>query len=1171
MGLTVVFAVFAGLFALLHLGWVPRARNQFVVEQGSAKVLQSAKLAGLETLRTGALLGMVSTALAAAIALGYSQLGGNTAVEVAASLERLKSLKGTIDIFSLWFGLIATAAIGFGLWRLARAKATQHTTEALQRAISLERDRLRSDREAGRWEELPPTAEMAEIGNDIVNLEGFQAKIDEELAAGRTQTEDGTDLSDLRNKAQERISHLMTEYMAADEYRRMNINWHPPELTPPPPETTRERIQAFFFSRGLLNSLQGLGRVAFVAGALLLIPTMLSIHSESLASLAGEREIKLEELQVTLRRDEAQKSWEQAATKGGPAEQLGEEDERALDQIAAAYERTVAVSLAAVVPLSRAASIPAQLAANRAREAILTEFAKHIDSDHPGARVVTAAERVGPLHADAAATYRHDLDPNKPHTPEGHAFRERVRREVALTSRDEWTKFKRAVSSSAASFARPATAAELEAALVSRIVGLSGVEVAGDGPRARPQGADGIAPETRSRVFDTRSREFMTSVSRTGQLDAAVAATTSRTSGANLYTSMEASSVRSAAARVPKLEDYQRHIQLAPPSLVRNQLAGVDVAAARSSGEKIAHHLYGGTAGARRPIEALHTFDSFFPGHASPDSTPGKGGRATASAGHFSHSRSFVALRGSRRIGGVMIGREADGKATPLDFTAIDWKIEAGRITLLLTARSGSTVTVGPYRAGIAHYALAYAADGRPVTVTMTTAAPLAELKINLHPSLEDTPLGCHAIEIDRFVDTVTSNAPELGKQRENANRLIQAHAALYRLAWSHLVLSNRGSAWISSVHLDIASDIRTRAERERSLVARARDEEISAGLQSPAAIVDPKQSPLSAKPEFFSPLVVEVVAACAKQSQGRLADFDKCAAARAASMLTETFDRFPTWDAPPPDFEQWSGVREMAYSLDPTLNFALTRNPQSTQPLWPFEFLVQIAFSSPPYGASKKRKWYEDDSELDTLYDKQPWEFPMLQQPLQSAVTNAIRSRGPGAEGWADTLEALREFALLQRLFRSAIAGRLGPDFPITRLSALVAATSKFKPKAQRTLRWNLRSGALEFQFLERTMMSMRFGTLGSQDPAASEKAAACLKRFGNASPMALAAVSPEEWDASCLLGNPAGRGSAASQPGMSDHASYSALISEARRLRRALRVEDERAHVAKRCMPAS
>jgi hypothetical protein len=139
------------------------------------------------------------------------------------------------------------------------------------------------------------------------------------------------------------------------------------------------------------------------------------------------------------------------------------------------------------------------------------------------------------------------------------------------------------------------------------------------------------------------------------------------------------------------------------------------------------------------------------------------------------------------------------------------------------------------------------------------------------------------------------------------------------------------------------------------------------------------------------------------------------------------------------------SGVREAAYQLGDDLDF-LNLHRSRSEPLWPFDFTVQVTFETPPRDADAP----EDD--------KHPFEFPALKPHIHQAVAKLITSGSSSAAMNAPKVLAdLREFAVLQRLFRLALTGHLGTSFPLTRLVDLAKVAPHASPVAVRTLRWNI------------------------------------------------------------------------------------------------------------------
>ena len=153
----------------------------------------------------------------------------------------------------------------------------------------------------------------------------------------------------------------------------------------------------------------------------------------------------------------------------------------------------------------------------------------------------------------------------------------------------------------------------------------------------------------------------------------------------------------------------------------------------------------------------------------------------TASVSSVARARSFGALRGFARVGGVLIGRDPEDGAPALDFRSFEWTRDGGTLRFHFVAADGSAVDAGPFHASAVHGALAYAADGRALTGTMISAQPLPDLKILLHPALLDTSLGCRAISIDRFADESTGR--DQYPERAQAERGFHADVMLYEIA----------------------------------------------------------------------------------------------------------------------------------------------------------------------------------------------------------------------------------------------------------------------------------------------------------------------------------------------------------------------------------------------------
>jgi hypothetical protein len=449
----------------------------------------------------------------------------------------------------------------------------------------------------------------------------------------------------------------------------------------------------------------------------------------------------------------------------------------------------------------------------------------------------------------------------------------------------------------------------------------------------------------------------------------------------------------------------------------------------------------------------------------------------------LSQARSFEALSGFSRVGGVLIGNLPKAATTAPGFEVRDLRwdvVDDNHIRLVVTDSNGTEYRSIPHRKELVYRALVYAADGRPLTATMTTARPLPDLKILLHPALVDTPLGYRAIEIDRFVDVYTGSegGGKLSADRAAASERVYAHLALYQYARACRIQAALSDFPLPQVQSEFAAGAELEKQQSRELALQA--------LKDPDALTDPRRSPLTAKSEFFDPDLVKTLSEAANHCAGDLAKFDsltrdastqaiapefqswmrqfKSALAREdgttlkflLSQLKERQPYFQQVTADAPEFVIWSGVREKDFQAAPGDLLMVA----GAAPARPFRFMLQVAFTSPPmFGPKAGSKDYSDD---------QPWEFPELAEAIDQRVNGVFDADPTGRD--AGIMHDMAEFALLQRLFRAGFAGRLGESFPMEKLVALTRVVAPAghpstgpSVTACRTPRWNTHPGELE------------------------------------------------------------------------------------------------------------
>jgi len=153
--------------------------------------------------------------------------------------------------------------------------------------------------------------------------------------------------------------------------------------------------------------------------------------------------------------------------------------------------------------------------------------------------------------------------------------------------------------------------------------------------------------------------------------------------------------------------------------------------------------------------------------------------------------------------------------------------------------------------------------------------------------------------------------------------------------------------------------------------------------------------------------------------------------------------DYLRTWTYEPVTIEPWSGVREREYKIGDDLGFLRAPTGGSVADrLWPFDFMVQIAFTSAAVNLPEKQQ--------EVYVDRQPVEFTAIQDKIERLVDDGMHH-----DHFDSQFTDLRDFAVLQRLFRAALSGNLGENFPTLKLAQLTKETANATPFFY-TRRWN-------------------------------------------------------------------------------------------------------------------
>ena len=1069
----------AGL-AILHFAWIPSLENRFRIDRSLAAVRRAGLLSLAGFARSVFLVGSLTTSLLIVVILILSWSGGVTTGEITSAVERIHSWRAwLIGVGPLWSGIVMILLIvALGLY--SRRCGRRHMVGVFREMYARKFERLGKDYELGNLPEMPPTSEMREVAKTIgecerawANLKGDEVNADPKIILAKEQLNAQIDL-------------LQRYYVSLDLQRRIDLELDPEDAALPEARTKWEKFQVFFMSRGLVAGLNRTSRALFFATLILLAPSLTGVYSSTIGASLNRRLVELKDLRVELSRKEFE---QEKARLGEPKNELSAEDKRDLQRIALNYERTIFQ-----VPLGAALRPTYTLRSTVVRETILTEATTQANAvrqpNGSGANWEQHAsgsriQNLTPLEREVIFTPEQVINADKPVTSYG----QRLYVELENIARRSPT-FMERLRTGLQSFQEPATSYDICNSLYSQMAGT----LAGDASPEMGNAIRAITIDSRYPAFngftEMSSREFLSDLMRGASLEDAMSRANAPDSRYPFLGRLEKlqfhTTLRTVTDDLPfatineKLASYPPTVDVAPEAHVnmtkaveaeeryknspagaslRNTEANTDSLATFSDwfpaqmqaetktprGELLAKlnphppipevNIPPEPVGARVPGSS--GFDPPAPELQIPISNPA-GGESWA---NFVRGRDFSWLRTFSRVGGVLIGRRAREDGLPkLDFKDLRWETDGSHIRLVLIGRDGQQIRSRLFRAGVAYQAINYAADGRPLAATMVSAKPLTELRILLHPTLEDTALGYRILELDRLVDAYARRTPPVVE----AESRVYAHDLLYQFVWAVRALAfldQEPGSYTNPKLRDFQNALRELVQDEK-LRSSARE-----ALKELSTIRDPRLSPLTVKQKYYDQSLVEILTNSPPETTlDSLSEKTRALVAkeRQAAADSENEERQKAlklrWLTPPPEIIVWSGVRERGFDTNP----ANVMVSDGAEMLMPFDFMLQVAFESQPQFLN---------SLTEDSIDRDPWEFPELQEMIQTTVMQNV-TKDPRAR---EIVDDSAEFAMLQRLFRMAMNGQLGENFPVEKITKLHQALLPYAPKTlTRTLRWH-------------------------------------------------------------------------------------------------------------------
>jgi hypothetical protein len=350
----------------------------------------------------------------------------------------------------------------------------------------------------------------------------------------------------------------------------------------------------------------------------------------------------------------------------------------------------------------------------------------------------------------------------------------------------------------------------------------------------------------------------------------------------------------------------------------------------------------------------------------------------------------YEKLRSYSRVGGVLIGRDPMSTQS-FHLADIDWKITGDRISLRLVQGPNQVKEFGAFPLSLVHRALAYATDPRPAALTMLNAEFIDRKQVLIHPALRNTQLGAHVAEADEWIFRyLEPDPPSPPSELRNTIEAMYAETKLYEAAVAAVKPKQDGVSAIVPL----------------GTVRRYLNKVTGAELLRGSSAFDER--------------LLNVAMQCLTEPSDN--GFSTCVRQKTAGA--DWIGKLP--NAPYVAFV--SQIFEPQFVADSDLKFLAGVDPDDVT--WPLKFTVQMTVN---------------DRERITV----PEFMPEHEKDSTRVVLEGIRR-----EGHEDQFDELRSFTRLQRLFRVAMAGSFGPQFPLEKLILLTDATKTSEPDCP-TPRW--------------------------------------------------------------------------------------------------------------------
>lgn len=983
-------------FLVLQFWFIPKLVNNWHANKSIEKVASIGLISILKALRSLLQIVVVVYFLVVMFFLitDYFFTNLNSMAILNSSIEKLEHIRQIIsDVDKNILGRIvfygALAGLVFTIYKANRRSFQNSIADVVEKEFN----QLMIKAKSGALPEMPPTEEMLAIGLQLNQFE-------ELIRSGEIESSDETEKCNLI------IEELKSQYVEIDIYRRMDLSMDN-KSEERPLRKVWPKIFNVFISQGFVRDSGIIKKLLSTVGTAILILSLLGVSAPLFKERVEKTVNSLWELQVQSNLKQARESWENIK-KSNESETQTTITSLSSQQINA-ISRVLSHSYMSFGSWSESGNLAiseSKLKTISVKDKILK---KHVEKYSPVSNNNRNILRKAPI-PDNVEKFIQSASPRK--------FEGYIAREFKTTLKSAPANLQQKIISKLdafrASYTTPASVNDFTKEILGEILDPALKQTDGlfsnEYLKEIKKSVTGDVKKAVVDSLDLKMHKFFTELA--GDKSAETIVNEMRTAkySANGITPNQRLSIRRFQANVDAIA--KRELKVLNNSqmrlVVEKHEVNIDKIQRKTNGMLSNISKKNGVEISNKALDFLSQYEDYF---SSDISSRKETLRSKALAKNkiylsksqieksFHLSTNARKLASSNLVGGIVIGNSASKIESPIDIINIEWDItDASNTVIKLTNSDGQTLSLGPYKGDVVYRALIYAIDSRPLAVTILNTS-IGSQKIYLNPALIDSYIGCELIELDRFIFSYLDPI-QLELQKAEIQRFRAFHD-LYVLTQMHGMLGF------------------VEKEHEGSLESEIEQTLTSKKIFLEKAITDTE---MYSKDNLFirrnylqyKPIVKRVMKNCVNSAKGEIDAYGKCVESISSKRINSK-SKLAEWFEPISELSVVSGVRDKSYTIDSKLQFLTGGSDSQSESTWPLSFLIQNAA---PEG---------NESVL-------PWDYSSLTQGIQNSIIK-LTEENPVAQ---EVMSNVRDFSVLQRMFRLAFSGDFGAKFPIEKLISM-------------------------------------------------------------------------------------------------------------------------------------